>query len=1243
LTGDGDDADPSVSPGITADITIGTDVIVSGVEPLGANITLMSGGTNFAVNNLVWGGGFEPTVFRELQRVERTGIENERRWFEWDLKGSIDFWDTRSTGFLNGATIRFYRIVDESGNPIPYALGMHNAEGADRTVFLGEAKIPEPTEDLPSGGFIAEEEEGGMRRIYLDTNVGLAYGDYAFIHLKTPYVAKDVIHSRLHGWLDLGRPVFNLLWNATGRLVEHPGPIPEAFQTEDPGDSCLRIEATDGAEVTAGQYAYYKYTTTDLWYSQLRPGAPYRVEVWMRQDGLGDDGHVRFAFHGSTDYAVANQTDPWTVTGEWKKYAYDFIAPDYPEEGGIIAHTLKFTGPGTLYMDNWTIYRNDEVHGYEPFGPGENSIKTFLDSSSSVGQKPVARFYPLQYSNSSIESMLGEFGDSKYNVNSGRIIGFSGATIAQSMRWAYATGDTPDDRVVPWITVSEEYTEIELKALTEYLGVPYDPATDTPESRPYAYRRYLQRDGNGTPWTEEFREIVVEYGNETWHQGSGGYGWDGFSQPGYIHHGGREYGLFTQYMFGEQVASMPEWEEYDLGSKIKIALGANYSANPDGLTSYGEQAMQYNTVASYLGHANYVGPKWETGDVGLTSFNDHGVQETLVGSVTNSTANQLIRTAAEARSTLISEGRSPEYRLTAYEGGPSGYWSNRSKPEIDELYGKSLAMGVSALDAWLYSSYNGYGHQAFLGLGGGMWWNSHSPAEEGGLRPQPGWLALMMRNLYAKGDTMVSATVNTYPTYLRNGALVPLVSSYAMRDDEGTYSVFLLSKKLDGYHDDVTFGDGSTPVTLHLPFGSMPTRITLHKLTASDGSPADPRDNNRFEENVVITSEDIDTAYYASDFVVDEDTGGMEGGMAPGTVYLYTFSFCDGETTCVDADSDGYYAADDCDDNNSDVHSERIFYRDTDGDGYGDFSSTISVCSTTAPDGYAGASGDCDPGNASAYDSSAPYYLDADGDGYGSGDRIGRTCVAASGFSLRNDDCDDGDASRNPGISGSCDGPDDSDDDGSEDDGDDDDDDRKKRKKSVSEAVDAVRSWFSGGSGTDAASSEDGASHAFDGNRPLSSDRDSLLRMLDEAEESDEVPIPTITGIMPFPEDGIVRFQGTGAPDSDIVLFVHSGTEIVRMIRVGPDGFWRYDHRQDEEPLEPGAHEAYVVAFDGERNLKSATSETRAFSLPETDPDVPTGGGFPSAIFLVAAGFIVAVLVASGIAYVRRRKAVRTP
>jgi hypothetical protein len=120
------------------------------------------------------------------------------------------------------------------------------------------------------------------------------------------------------------------------------------------------------------------------------------------------------------------------------------------------------------------------------------------------------------------------------------------------------------------------------------------------------------------------------------------------------------------------------------------------------------------------------------------------------------------------------------------------------------------------------------------------------------------------------------------PTIRWDGKQHPLVGAYAMRDGN-RWSVFVVSRKLDGLHDGLDFGDGATPVTLRLPFMAA-KKITLHKLSG------DPRQSNREATNISLKTENIPVAALsAGRLVIDARTGGIERGMPPGSILLYVF------------------------------------------------------------------------------------------------------------------------------------------------------------------------------------------------------------------------------------------------------------------------------------------------------------------------------------------------------------------
>ena len=182
-----------------------------------------------------------------------------------------------------------------------------------------------------------------------------------------------------------------------------------------------------------------------------------------------------------------------------------------------------------------------------------------------------------------------------------------------------------------------------------------------------------------------------------------------------------------------------------------------------------------------------------------------------------------------------------------------------------------------------------------------------------------------------------------------------------------------------------------------------------------------------------------------------DDTGQNDGGTTA--------------TTEVDADGDGYYATEDCDDLNPDVNpgaaeacdgidndcddsiDEEVtttFYADADEDGYGDLSQPSDACS--ALPGTVPNADDCDdaepdawPGNAELCDGidndcndlvdddpsdASIWYADQDGDGFGDPDLVDEACEAPENYVDDDTDCDDTDELTFPGGDEVCDGAD---------------------------------------------------------------------------------------------------------------------------------------------------------------------------------------------------------------------------
>jgi hypothetical protein len=145
------------------------------------------------------------------------------------------------------------------------------------------------------------------------------------------------------------------------------------------------------------------------------------------------------------------------------------------------------------------------------------------------------------------------------------------------------------------------------------------------------------------------------------------------------------------------------------------------------------------------------------------------------------------------------------------------------------------------------------------------------------------------------------------------------------------------------------------------------------------------------------------------------------------------------DTGPYDADGDGVVAAEDCDDNDPALGAALDWYRDADGDGWGDEASLHYSCEQ--PSGSIGQAGDCDDTNGAIHpdatevcdgldndcdglvdgdddsldvSTGALWYADEDQDGWGDDDATEEACEQPEGAVDVGGDCDDEDAAVNP-------------------------------------------------------------------------------------------------------------------------------------------------------------------------------------------------------------------------------------
>ena len=161
----------------------------------------------------------------------------------------------------------------------------------------------------------------------------------------------------------------------------------------------------------------------------------------------------------------------------------------------------------------------------------------------------------------------------------------------------------------------------------------------------------------------------------------------------------------------------------------------------------------------------------------------------------------------------------------------------------------------------------------------------------------------------------------------------------------------------------------------------------------------------------------------------DSDGDGFGDANATTKACVMPAGYTDNDLDCDDGDGNVNPLAseycngidDDCDGSIDEFAVDVLtWYRDADGDSFGDLNNIQTSC--TQPEGYVSDGTDCDDSDATINPNTV-WYTDIDGDGYGNPNNSTTACdLSNAGYVLNDQDCNDNVAAINPAAAELCDG-----------------------------------------------------------------------------------------------------------------------------------------------------------------------------------------------------------------------------
>ena len=476
----------------------------------------------------------------------------------------------------------------------------------------------------------------------------------------------------------------------------------KTFAPEGGSTASLKITfpGSDGEAVGfGGQYMNVKLG------NDFPKGKTFRFEAWMKNKDLDGPVVLQLGNYASKEF---------TLTNIWKKYSIEFKAEGQKANGEPLMVGSK--AKGTIWLDNLLVYQTD-LKPFQIYPQVIEDLKKLkpgcLRSLSGRGMLSLDAFLSDGFTRNSIYQMKS--GPATHQRCSGNY------SLRQQLSICEEVGADP--LIMTFLCWSDE----EIERFMEYLAAPAD----------VGYGKLRAKHGRINPWTEAFDNIYLECGNEIWNKN---YAPQAFSQDPEL------CGQLTERLISKVKNSKWNTKKNIVG--IAAARGMSgicqtrWDKNRKGWTRRSaEHTPSLDAVGS--GPSGYIGG-WDNASIKADSL-EEALRNNLFFNVRM--FEPVLPEFYDLRNAI-----SNDFLMLQYEAGPGYPLPSPQKPYYEEVeqINKSLAMGIATLDNFMFViSNNGLINYYLYKKGNG--WATHN---HDGI-PHTTYLAMLLRNLYAKGSIMV--------------------------------------------------------------------------------------------------------------------------------------------------------------------------------------------------------------------------------------------------------------------------------------------------------------------------------------------------------------------------------------------------------------------------------------------------------------------------------------------------------